>query len=88
MTVLAPGHAEHIQDGESAMRLWDVSLRMVGLDAESRDASQASLADELSIRLDGSKAERILGIKYIPLEVSMKDSFEQFLCRQRRMMAE
>lgn len=30
-------------------------------------------------QLDGSKAERILGIKYIPLEVTMKDSFEQFL---------
>ncbi|KAL6900405.1 hypothetical protein GGI43DRAFT_427480 [Trichoderma evansii] len=30
-------------------------------------------------RLDGSKAERVLEIKYIPLEVTMKDSFEQFL---------
>ncbi|RFU81797.1 nad dependent epimerase dehydratase [Trichoderma arundinaceum] len=28
---------------------------------------------------DGSKAEKILGIKYIPLEVTMKDSFEQLL---------
>lgn len=30
-------------------------------------------------QLDGSKAEKILGIKYIPLEVTVKDSFEQFL---------
>lgn len=30
-------------------------------------------------QLDGSKAERVLGIKYIPLEVTMKDSFAQFL---------
>ncbi|KAM0254603.1 hypothetical protein ACHAQJ_006639 [Trichoderma viride] len=30
-------------------------------------------------QLDGSKAEKILGIKYIPLEVTMKDTFEQFL---------
>ncbi|KAL7917844.1 hypothetical protein ACQKWADRAFT_331577 [Trichoderma austrokoningii] len=34
VTVLAPGHAEHIHDGESAARLWDVSLGMAGLDAE------------------------------------------------------
>jgi nucleoside-diphosphate-sugar epimerase len=30
-------------------------------------------------QLNGSKAEKILGIKYIPLEATMKDSFEQFL---------
>jgi NADPH-dependent methylglyoxal reductase len=35
-------------------------------------------------RLDGSKAERILGIKYIPLEVSVKDSFEQFLQAEKK----
>lgn len=34
VTVLAPGHAAHIHDGESAARLWDVSLRMTGLNAE------------------------------------------------------
>ncbi|KAL7942846.1 hypothetical protein V8C42DRAFT_330545 [Trichoderma barbatum] len=33
-------------------------------------------------QLDGSKAERILGIKYIPLEVTMKDSFAQFLAAE------
>jgi hypothetical protein len=35
MTVLAPGHAPHIHDAESAARLWDVSLKMIGLNAES-----------------------------------------------------
>lgn len=35
-------------------------------------------------RLDGSKAERILGIKYIPWEASLKDSFEQFLQAERK----
>ncbi|KAL6693728.1 hypothetical protein J3F84DRAFT_379767 [Trichoderma pleuroticola] len=30
-------------------------------------------------QIDGSKAERLLGIKYIPLDVTMKDSFAQFL---------
>ncbi|KAM0254604.1 hypothetical protein ACHAQJ_006640 [Trichoderma viride] len=34
MTVLAPGHAPHIHDSESAARLWDVSLSMIGLNAE------------------------------------------------------
>ncbi|PTB72195.1 NAD(P)-binding protein [Trichoderma longibrachiatum ATCC 18648] len=33
-------------------------------------------------QLDGSKAERVLGIKYIPLEVTMKDSFEQLLAAE------
>ncbi|KAL6788596.1 hypothetical protein J3E68DRAFT_123402 [Trichoderma sp. SZMC 28012] len=31
MTVLAPGHAAHIHDEESASKLWDVSLEMIGL---------------------------------------------------------
>ncbi|PTB63433.1 NAD(P)-binding protein [Trichoderma citrinoviride] len=33
-------------------------------------------------QLDGSKAERILGIKYTPLEVTLKDSFEQLLAAE------
>ncbi|KAL6854480.1 NAD(P)-binding protein [Trichoderma novae-zelandiae] len=33
-------------------------------------------------QIDGGKAERILGIKYIPLEVTMKDSFEQLLAAE------
>ncbi|TFB00041.1 NADPH-dependent methylglyoxal reductase GRE2 [Trichoderma ghanense] len=32
--------------------------------------------------LDGSKAERILGIKYTPLEITLKDSFEQLLAAE------
>jgi nucleoside-diphosphate-sugar epimerase len=39
---------------------------------------------ENAYQLDGSKAERILGIKYIPLEVIMKDSFEQFLQAEKK----
>ncbi|KAH6603230.1 short-chain dehydrogenase [Trichoderma cornu-damae] len=35
MMPLSPGHAAHIHDAESAARLWDVSLTMVGLDASS-----------------------------------------------------
>ncbi|KAL7929854.1 hypothetical protein V8C35DRAFT_330981 [Trichoderma chlorosporum] len=30
-------------------------------------------------QLDGSKAERVLGIEYIPMEVTMRDCFAQFL---------
>ncbi|KAG7292034.1 hypothetical protein NEMBOFW57_002065 [Staphylotrichum longicolle] len=35
-------------------------------------------------QVDGSKAERILGIKYIPLNESMRDSFAQFLEAEKR----
>jgi nucleoside-diphosphate-sugar epimerase len=34
--------------------------------------------------VDGSKAERIMGIKYIPLNESMKDSFAQLLEAEKR----
>ncbi|UKZ83836.1 hypothetical protein TrVFT333_011649 [Trichoderma virens FT-333] len=32
MTALAPGHAAHIHDAESAAKLWDISLEMIGSD--------------------------------------------------------
>lgn len=36
MTVLAPGHAAHIHDEESAAKLWDVSLEMIGLNKSNQ----------------------------------------------------
>jgi nucleoside-diphosphate-sugar epimerase len=37
--------------------------------------------------VDGSKAERILGIKYIPLNLTMRDSFAQLLEAEKRTAA-
>ncbi|AEO67600.1 bda63eea-8b5b-4905-a7ea-84f304687337 [Thermothielavioides terrestris] len=37
--------------------------------------------------LDGSKAERVLGIRYIPLERSMRDSFVQFVEAEQALAA-
>lgn len=42
----------------------------------------AGLKEEVYV-LDGSKAEKILGIKYTPLGVTMKDSFAQLLEKEK-----
>lgn len=40
-----------------------------------------------SYKADGSKAEKVLGLKYTPLSVSMKDAFVQFLEAEKKSAA-
>jgi NADPH-dependent methylglyoxal reductase len=61
----------------------ELLLKMPGLkDRLPEDAKEAANLDQY-YRIDGSKAEKVLGIKYTPLGVTMKDCISQLLEKEK-----
>lgn len=65
----------------------EVRGEVEGLDDRLPVGTIGAGKEEKVYQVDGSKAEKVLGIKYIPLKETLKDSFGQLLEAEKRTVA-